>query len=272
MGRHGACVWRGIPPNGPVNGSAERGFPRGLVQNRTIALDVLNFIMQQCLHEGGKMNATRYMLLALVLAGTVLGQESLDERLLVATKQGELATVQSLLAKGANPNWRGPNGWSLLMSAAQTPKGKLPIMQALLAKGARVNDQSADGMTALIIATHAGRVDAVELLLFKKADVNKMSSNGVTALLAAAYMKQHGMVDMLLAKGANVNAQTSDTGMTPLMYAAQAGNASRVKSLLAYHADTMPKNKEGKTALSLAKSANASEVVKLLESANAAVH
>jgi ankyrin repeat protein len=216
------------------------------------------------------MIAARRMLLVVLFIGIVSGQESLDERLFSATKQGELSTVQSLLAKGANPNWRASNGWSVLMCATQTPKGKLAIIDALLAKGAQVNGQSADGMTALIVAAHAGRADAVQLLISKKADVNKMSTNGETALLAAAYMKQHGVVEMLLAKGANVNAQTIDTGMTSLMFAAKSGNASRVKSLLAYHADATPKNKEGKTALRLAQDANAAEVVKLLRGAGAA--
>ena len=109
----------------------------------------------------------------------------------------------------------------------------------------------------------------VQLLLSKGADVNKKTTNGGTALLAAAYMKQPGMVDMLLAKGANANAQTIDTGMTPLMFAAQAGNAEIVKSLLAHQANIDQNNREGKSAVTLAEDGNATEVVKLLRSAGA---
>jgi hypothetical protein len=50
------------------------------------------------------MIAARCMLLVVLLIGIVFGQESLDDRLLIATRQGELSTVQSLLAKGAQVN------------------------------------------------------------------------------------------------------------------------------------------------------------------------
>ena len=59
--------------------------------------------------------------------------------LLLASAGGYNLTVRELLAHGADPNCRNPDGDTALMYAAF--KGYLPSVQALLARGARVNDQ-----------------------------------------------------------------------------------------------------------------------------------
>ena len=70
---------------------------------------------------------------------------------------------------------------------------------------------------------------------------------------------------MLLAANADVNTQKTDTGMTPLMFAAHAGNLGIVKSLMAHHADVSLRNKEGEKARALAEAAHATDAAKLLE-------
>lgn len=68
--------------------------------------------------------------------------------LLTAVKNGQRATVITLLAKGADPNVRDAQGNTALILAAAA--GHLEIIQDLLAKGAQVNAQNRDRDTALI--------------------------------------------------------------------------------------------------------------------------
>jgi ankyrin repeat protein len=65
-----------------------------------------------------------------------------------------------------------------------------------------------------------------------------------------------------------VNAQTNN-GWTPLMIAAQSGQANTVKVLLDAGANMNLKNNEGKTALTVAFKQEGNRVVPLLESAAA---
>jgi ankyrin repeat protein len=181
------------------------------------------------LQRGEEMIAARYLVLAVMAVATVSGEESLNDRLILAARQGNLSAVRSLIERGAE-----------------------------------LNAQSAEGNTALIQAVHARNADVVKWLLSKGADVNRKTNVGFTALMAAAYMKQQGIVDMLLARNAEVDAQKADTGMTPLMFAAHEGDAGIVKSLLARGANVRLKNNEGKTALALAEDAQAIDAVKLL--------
>ena len=66
--------------------------------------------------------------------------------LIRAAKKGDISTVQTLLAKGAEVNAKDAKiagGWTALIYAAQF--GHLAIVQALLAKGADVNAKLVGG-------------------------------------------------------------------------------------------------------------------------------
>lgn len=252
------------------------------------------------------------LLLLMAILGSSSAQQSLDDQLVLAAGQGQFSTVQGLIAKGANPNYIGPQGVTPLIAALhpgdeKSPLGsgspeifkfllakganpnwraqasgytlliaavdccRIEIVQALLAKGVDVNGQDNEGETALVRAAFAARPAVVQALLAKGADVNKATTGGVTALMAAAYNKQPATAEMLLAKGANPNAQTTTDLMTPLMWAARAGSTEIVKALLARYANPNRRNKDGKTALTLAEDANATEIIKLLRNAGAAL-
>jgi len=72
---------------------------------------------------------------------------------------------------------------SSLIEAAK--KGDIASMQTLLAEGADVN-ASYRGFTALMNAAGGGQTAAVRLLLDAGADVNATTKDGATALMAAA--------------------------------------------------------------------------------------
>ena len=65
-------------------------------------------------------------------------------------------------------------------------RGDLPSVKSFFAKGADVNAKAYRGGTELIFASENGHKDVVQLLLAKGANVNAKTNNGGTALLAAS--------------------------------------------------------------------------------------
>lgn len=86
--------------------------------------------------------------------------------------------------------------------------GKSQELRALIQQGVDVNTQDADkGMTALMYAVEAGRVEAVKLLIEAKANINLANKKGTTALMYAALAGNMRLVQMLLDAGADVKAK-----------------------------------------------------------------
>lgn len=79
-----------------------------------------------------------------------------------AIVNGRLATVEALIAAGANVNVRTVNGTTPLMVAAS--KGYSDIVKALLDQGSDPAARKSDGVTALAIAEHAGFSRTADLL------------------------------------------------------------------------------------------------------------
>jgi len=131
-----------------------------------------------------------------------------NERLILATGNGDISTVRDLLEKGANPNTTDDNsGWSALMWASW--KGRADIVKLLLDNGAEVNAKKTTALiTALLVASRAGHAEVVKLLLDRGADVNvKATSDGSTALIIASWYGRTGVVRLLLDKGADVDSK-----------------------------------------------------------------
>lgn len=218
--------------------------------------------------------------------------------LIDAASKGDLATVETLLAQGADVNARGEKGDTALMRAAGG--GHSAIGRLLLEKGADVNVKDKDGWTALMQAGMSGHSAIVKILLEKGADVNaKLRTDGWSTLALVAERGHTAVVRDLLARGADVNARDNvnatplmrvamkghtdtvqaliekgadvnarDRGaFTSLMYAAFFGHTATVQALLAAGADVNTRNNEGRTALSYAKQKRNTEIVTLLISA-----
>ena len=106
--------------------------------------------------------------------------------LIMAARRGHTATVEGLLAAGADVNAKDEDGNTALIATAR--RGHSAIAEVLLAAGADVNAKDEDGNTALIavVGARRGNTATIEVLLAAGADVNAKNKHGETALKTAA--------------------------------------------------------------------------------------
>lgn len=125
-------------------------------------------------------------------------QASASTPLIEVASKGDIATVQTLLAQGANVNEKDKDGRTALMWAAFN--GHTAIVEVLLAKGAEMNAKDNEyGWTALMVAARNGHTATVEALLTQGADVHAKDKDGKTALQLAE-SEGHTHIAQLLKK------------------------------------------------------------------------
>jgi ankyrin repeat protein len=141
-----------------------------------------------------------------------------------AVSGGQLALVDLLLERGADPNRRGgSNGRSALHYAAV--EADAPIVARLLAAGADVHLRTRrSGQTVLMAAAltrlnEDGQEAIVRLLCGAGADARAVAGEHWTPLHYAAFDNKPGIARALLAAGAEVGA-AAENGWTPLHVAA----------------------------------------------------
>jgi ankyrin repeat protein len=177
-------------------------------------------------------------------AGIDLGTDKGATALMVAAEQGNLEVVRALLDKGAAVNVQDKDGATALMTASS--RGRIQVVQALLDKGAEVNLKTHQGATALIWASAAGDLEVVRTLLDKGAEVDAATKYSITALMVG-----HGnleVVRVLLDKGAALNARDYE-GKTALMKSSWEGQLKVVETLINRGADLSVKDNHRMTAL-----------------------
>jgi hypothetical protein len=132
------------------------------------------------------MRVRTCLVLALAFAACGCGLARVGETtpLIEAARAGDVAQLEMLLAKGANPNQRvGVNNWTPLMHAIH--KGQKDSVRVLLQHGADVNAKTEGGVTALIEAAGYGYAGIVAMLLDAGAKPDVRDKDGHTALNAA---------------------------------------------------------------------------------------
>lgn len=133
-------------------------------------------------------------------------------------------------------------------------------VEYLLKKGANVNAVAEEaGLkfdSALMKATVSGNLDTVKLLVENGADLEQENEFGNgkknTVIITSAACGSRNILEYLLTKSAKVNYQNQE-GETALMLATSKGRIDNVKILLKYKVDISLKNKNGQTALDIAK-------------------
>ena len=142
-----------------------------------------------------------------------------------AAEIGQLAVVEILLARGADP-LKGNTGKRLPLHFA-AEGGHLAVVSLLL-KQPSVDPNSKDnlGQTALFKAANNGHSEVVEILLQQKGiSPDAASNDGFTPLLQTIFERHQTVVKLLLERpDVNPNLRDTSYNQTPLWMASTAGN------------------------------------------------
>ena len=217
--------------------------------------------------------------LALLFVGTVAGavapaaaqievipesELSPGAKFAVAIEDDDLDKVRALLDSGLaadTPIDYGENSETPLMKAAR--EGTVEIARLLLARGAKVNAKDGENSTALEAAISRDQGAMVALLLEAKADPNSVNKYMQSALSNAAAAGNLELTELLLK--AKANPELPGLALTPMMFAAFAGNGDLIRLLVRYGADVNYATKEyGQSALTSAITAGKPDMVALL--------
>ncbi len=205
-----------------------------------------------------------------------------------AANSGKADITQLLIRSGADINARSNQNWTPLHYGAANPEVGKRLIQAganltiqnsqgaaihsnslepavlklLLDRGVNVNLRNRQGLTPLHV--HRFRPDLVKLLLARKAQVNLRDAQGRTPLFDVNLE----VARLLVAANADLNIQ-DNLGRTPLHQAVLEEQSSfgpeLVTLFLSKNARVDIKDKQGKTALDLARQLNKTQIVNLLE-------
>jgi ankyrin repeat protein len=171
-------------------------------------------------------------------------QESINQALFDAVREGNLEKAQKLLEKGASVHATDQSHTTPLYLAVLN--GHINIIELLLEYGADMNAIAPNGLTPWILAFTHNKV--IELLVGKGANVNAVSEDGESLMHYVSKNGEPTMVSFLLEHGANLNVR-SKCGHTPLWLAVHSNNEETALLLLRNNADCNIADTEGNTPL-----------------------
>lgn len=154
-----------------------------------------------------------------VFALLLLQAAPADEQLLEAARKGDLASVQTLVAKGANIETASRYGQTPLFFAARN--GHLPVVRFLLEKGAKTDVRDTFYKMSMVAAVaDRGNVEVVGALL-------DAGAKGADALGPAAYRGNKELLELVLAKS-----KLTPQDLTSALQAAEAAKQPEMAELL----------------------------------------
>lgn len=154
--------------------------------------------------------------------------------LISAAENGSVASLKAILDHVDDDsnyiNRISDTGLSALMIASA--HGHVDAVEYLLDAGAAVDAVHDNEVTALMYAAAAGHLDCIKLLINKgKSNIHHKHTNGGTALLEASTAGEYDAIVYLAEKGANVVFMDAD-GVNPLMSIAAQGNSKAQEYVL----------------------------------------
>lgn len=118
--------------------------------------------------------------------------------------------------------------------------------------------------TNFILSVDNNELDTVELFLQAGFDPSLCNEHGIPLLSLAVRALHYDMASLLISYGASIDLCAKDRNHSPLMDAAQLGDARLVELLLSKNADPNIKSKCGQTALIFAAARQDEPIVKML--------
>lgn len=174
----------------------------------------------------------------------------------LAVANNEIKSAYNYLSSGADVNVKHKtNGMTPLMYAARY--NNVAMLQLLIANGADVDEVSKIGFNA---KSYAEISNAKKAIAFLDSFIN------VQPLTVAIANGEHEKATKLINLGVNVNAKHKSNKMTPIMYAARHNNVPMIKLLIDNGANVNQLSKCGLSAIDYAKTSNAEEALKFLQS------
>ncbi len=201
----------------------------------------------------------KYTIYLYVFIGFSISCAGSYEDFFKAIKTDDAGTIQSLLARGFDPNTLDPQVQNGLILAIREPSPKV-IRVLLAAPNLDLNALNPKGESPLMLAVFNGDLDLADQMIKKGADVNK---TGWTPLHYAATKGHLPLISLLIENHAYIDAE-SPNGSTPLMMASMYGSAEAVKLLLDEGADPLLTNQQGLTAIQFAQRVSRQDVADMI--------
>jgi ankyrin repeat protein len=133
-----------------------------------------------------------------------------------ASAEGDLATVNSMIRRGAKINQVHPDKTTALLEAAKA--GHQDVVRVLLQHKAWPEFKDASGSTALSYAAERGHAGVVYELIQARADAETYDGQGLTPLIKAARNGRVEVVRLLIGARVDVN-RTDYAGISALEWA-----------------------------------------------------
>ena len=162
----------------------------------------------------------------------------------LAADAGFNEAVSLLLARGGNPDARGPDGSTALLSAIR--RNNTALARVLIEKGAKATLSADDASTPLMAAAQKGNLTLCDLLVKGGSDVGAKNSEGLRALDYAVQSESLAVVDLLIRSGASP-IDPDGKGESALLKAVKLKNSALVKALMVRGANFDTPTSSGRT-------------------------
>jgi len=193
--------------------------------------------------------------------------------LVAAQYPGSTKAMELLLDHGAKvrlPKGQGAPLFNATPTVLAAFAGNGAILNRLHREGDRIDEKmNVVGMfpsTPMLMVVETHRVGSARALLDAGANVDEADNDGITLLAWATLSNRVEMARLLIQRGADAN-HVDKLGMTPLLYAASIdfGDPAMIELLLKSGARADARNKEGLTALDLARKYNNADLLASLQ-------
>ena len=276
---HGVCskeVLRVIVESGAdVNAKNRNGITALMTASRWGNIDAITVLLHAgadpniidgngdtCLHKAVDGDCSKEVLQAIVESGVDVNitNKKRVTALMKASRRGNVDAITVLLHAGADPNTLDDYGNTLLHYAGDGDCSK-ETLQVIVESGVDVNATNRDGITALMVASTHGNIDAIIVLLHAGAETSIVDCDCDTLLHYAVcgdYSKE--ALQAIVESGVDVNA-TNNNRITALMVASTHGNIDAISTLLCAGADPNIIDVDGNTLLRYAVDGDCSKEV-----------